>query len=72
MTDLWQYLKNAEKPIVLYGTGDGADKILNVMAEKGIKASETELEINNIGNKLNEIVYDNIALITTPNISLSG
>ena len=39
MTDLWQYLKNAEKPIVLYGTGDGADKILNVMAEKGIKAS---------------------------------
>lgn len=39
MTDLWQYLKNADKPIVLYGTGDGADKILNVMAEKGIKAS---------------------------------
>lgn len=26
----------------------------------------SELEINNIGNKLNEIVYDNIALITTP------
>lgn len=39
MTDLWQYLKNADKPIVLYGTGDGADKILNVMAVKGIKAS---------------------------------
>ena len=39
MTDLWQYLKTAEKPIVLYGTGDGADKILDVMENKGIKAS---------------------------------
>ncbi len=39
MTDLWQYLKGANKPIVLYGTGDGADKILNVMEDKGIKAS---------------------------------
>ncbi len=39
MTDLWQYLSAAEKPIVLYGTGDGADKILNVMDKKGIRAS---------------------------------
>lgn len=36
MTDLWQTLKATERPIVLYGTGDGADKILDVMAEKGI------------------------------------
>lgn len=39
MTDLWQYLKTTQKPIVLYGTGDGADKILNVMEQKGIKTS---------------------------------
>lgn len=37
MTDLWQYLKSVSRPIVLYGTGDGADKILNVASDKGIK-----------------------------------
>ncbi len=37
MTDLWQYLKSVRCPIVLYGTGDGADKILNTANEKGIK-----------------------------------
>lgn len=40
--DLWDTLKEeSEKdtPIVLYGTGDGADKILNVMEDRGIKAS---------------------------------
>ena len=37
MLDLWQTLKNAEKPIVLYGTGDGADKIIDVLEGKGIK-----------------------------------
>ena len=35
--DLWQYLSTADKPIVLYGMGDGADKILNVCNEKNIK-----------------------------------
>ena len=34
--DLWEYLKNAEKPIVLYGMGNGADKIINVLEKKGI------------------------------------
>jgi FkbM family methyltransferase len=28
---LWEYLQEAGKPIVLYGTGDGAEKILSVM-----------------------------------------
>lgn len=37
MTDLWQRLKNTDRPIVLYGTGDGADKIINVLTEKGIR-----------------------------------
>ena len=26
---MWDYLKSVDKPIVLYGMGDGADKILN-------------------------------------------
>ena len=37
---LWDYLCNASKagtPIVMYGTGDGADKILAVMERYGLK-----------------------------------
>lgn len=37
--DLWQYLKTAEKPIVLYGMGNGADKIIRVLEENGISFS---------------------------------
>lgn len=45
ITDLWTYLKNQSKPIVLYGMGDGADKILNVcenhnISIKGVFASD--------------------------------
>ena len=29
--ELWQYLKRTKKPIVLYGMGNGADKIINVL-----------------------------------------
>lgn len=36
--DIWQTLASASKPIVLYGTGDGADKILAVFDRCGIKA----------------------------------
>ncbi len=35
--DLWEYLKTAQKPIVLYGMGNGADKIINVLEQKGIE-----------------------------------
>lgn len=35
--DLWSYLATADKPIVMYGMGNGADKILNVCADKGIE-----------------------------------
>ncbi|MGN0695165.1 MAG: FkbM family methyltransferase [Oscillospiraceae bacterium] len=35
----WELLKNAEKPIFIYGMGDGAVKILKVFAEKGITAA---------------------------------
>lgn len=37
--DLWTRLKCSEKPILLYGMGDGADKVLDVCSEKGIKVS---------------------------------
>lgn len=35
--DIWEYLKNTEKPIALYGMGNGADKILRYFGEFGIK-----------------------------------
>lgn len=34
--DLWEYLADTSKTIVLYGMGNGADKVLSVCAEKGI------------------------------------
>lgn len=34
---VWERMAQAGKPVVLYGMGDGADKILDVCREKGIK-----------------------------------
>ena len=34
--ELWEYLKTAKKPIVLYGMGNGADKIIKVLESRGI------------------------------------
>ena len=42
-TDLWSYLKEEKRPLVIYGTGDGADKIIN------------ELENRSLGNFLSGI-----------------
>lgn len=39
IVDLWENLKNETRPIVLYGMGNGADKILNVCESKGITIS---------------------------------
>ena len=39
MTDIWTRLKAEEKPILLYGTGNGADKILNELDRLNIKIS---------------------------------
>ena len=36
---VWQYLREEKRPIFLYGMGDGADKILRVFADKGIRAA---------------------------------
>ncbi len=39
MTDLWNYLKKTDKKILLYGTGNGADKILDELISRGISVS---------------------------------
>ena len=38
--ELWQYLKQTDKPIVLYGMGNGADKIIKVLEEYGIEYND--------------------------------
>lgn len=35
--DLWEYLSRERRPIALYGTGDGADKIIDVLDQYGLK-----------------------------------
>ena len=37
--ELWKYLKTADKPILLYGMGNGADKIINVLESYNIEFS---------------------------------
>lgn len=36
---MWNYLKKTNKPIVLYGMGNGADKVLNVCQQHGISVA---------------------------------
>lgn len=36
---LWDYLKTAGKPVALYGTGDGADKVMARLADHGVTVS---------------------------------
>ena len=38
--DMWQTLCESTKPIVMYGMGNGADKILAVFSERGIEVSD--------------------------------
>lgn len=37
--DLWRYLQTVKKPIVLYGMGNGADKIIEILNAYGIEIS---------------------------------
>ncbi len=39
LTSVWEKLKNETSPIVLYGTGNGADTVLDVFKSLGITAS---------------------------------
>lgn len=36
---VWEKLKNRTEPIVMYGTGNGADKVLDILDETGVKIS---------------------------------
>lgn len=38
--DLWSHLATTDKKIVMYGMGNGADKILSVCAERGIEVAD--------------------------------
>ena len=38
--DLWSYLKPAGKPVVMYGMGNGADKIIAVLDRYGVNISD--------------------------------
>ena len=35
--DLWSYLRRTDKKILMYGMGNGADKILNICERYGIE-----------------------------------
>ncbi len=37
--DVWTMLKNESRPIVLYGTGNGADRIIDILERENIKIS---------------------------------
>ena len=39
-TDLWHYLAKSSRPIVMYGMGNGADKILSVCDKYGVQISD--------------------------------
>lgn len=39
-TDLWHYLAECDRPIVMYGMGNGADKIIAVCEKYGIQISD--------------------------------
>ncbi len=39
-TPLWEHLKSTKKPIVLYGMGDGADMIINILEKMNIEFKE--------------------------------
>ena len=40
-TDVWNYLADSKKPIVIYGMGNGAEKIISIL-------KEYDTEINDI------------------------
>ncbi|MDE6751522.1 MAG: FkbM family methyltransferase, partial [Eubacterium sp.] len=39
-TDVWNYLADSGKPIVIYGMGNGAEKIISVLKEYGAEIDD--------------------------------
>lgn len=73
---VWEELKNRSKPIVMYGTGNGADKVVDVLNElniplSGVTASRTFVRKREFrGFQVMPIehfeeIYDNFTLIIT-------
>ena len=50
--ELWKYLKDTNKPIVLYGMGNGADKIIAVLESFGIEFKGVFASDGFVRNKL--------------------
>ena len=40
VSDLWTYLSHTDKPIVMYGMGNGADKILSVLDKYNVSVAD--------------------------------
>ena len=38
--NVWDFLKNDNKPIMIYGMGNGAEKIISTLDTYGVKVSE--------------------------------
>lgn len=51
-TELWSYLQETKKPIVLYGMGNGADKIISVLNKKGLDFSDVFASDDFVRDKL--------------------
>lgn len=39
-TDVWETLKKSEKPVVVYGMGNAAERIIKILGENGISVSD--------------------------------
>ena len=62
--DMWQTLRESTKPIVMYGMGNGADKILAVFSERGIEVADFFASDGFVRHQLRE----NMIIRTSPEI----
>ena len=63
--DVWQRLQSCRKPVVLYGMGDGAVKILRVMEQYGIRPAALFASDDFARGKLRDIQarYDDFIIV---------
>ena len=61
--DLWQYLATAQKPIVLYGMGNGADKVLDRLQLLGIEAAGVSADLEKYAGQLYRDIREILARI---------
>ncbi len=48
---VWEKLKNTTEPIIMYGTGNGADKVLDILEELNIKISGVTASLSFVRNR---------------------